>query len=382
MLQTLEQEISQRNICTVKTRFFLHNRKDKHGLCSVFFSVTIAGKRTRINTGHKISPDRWNQRRQRTRDDDQINLLLDNLQAKSTQISTFYYLTHRELCLENFLEEFHNQSPAYNFNEFMRQKINIHCKAESTKRKHLAIYQKLSDWREHISFHEINHDWFSEFRAHLRSIGNQGTTENTNVRIVKQYLRMAKKSGIILNVELDEVKIGTTSGQREALSVTELKKLRKHYFEGDISESVKLSLGYFLFAYCTGVRLGDLKNLKREKLQNVNHFRMGKNGRFIDVQLNNSAMAVLTEDERLFQIWHTEQTINKHLRILAQQFNIPKALSMHVARHTFATHYLKAGGTIYNLQKLLGHRKIETTMIYVHLNIDDVVDTVNLIDQL
>lgn len=380
MIKTIEQEISQINICNVKTRFFLHNRKDKNGLCSIFFSVTISGKRARINTGHKISIDRWNLRRQRTRYDEQLNLLLDNIQAKSTQISTFYYLTNRELCLENFLEEFQNQSSAYNFNEFFLEKIKVHCKEDSTKNKHMAIYNKITDWRPHISFHEINHDWFAEFRAHLRSLGNQSTTENTNVRIVKQYLRMAKKSGIVLNVNLDEVHTGPTTGQREALSVGELKKLRKHYFEGEISESVKLSLGYFLFAYCTGLRLGDLKALKREKLQNVNHFRMGKGKRFIDVQLNNSALALLAEDERLFCVWHAEQTINKHLRNLAAQFNIPKDLSMHVARHTFATHYLKAGGALFNLQKLLGHQKIETTMIYVHLNIEDVVDTFSLID--
>ena len=44
----------------------------------------------------------------------------------------------------------------------------------------------------------------------------------------------------------------------------------------------------------------------------------------------------------------------------------PKA-GPHTLRHTFATMYLRAGGGVRQLQDILGHSKIETTMIYVHL---------------
>ena len=44
----------------------------------------------------------------------------------------------------------------------------------------------------------------------------------------------------------------------------------------------------------------------------------------------------------------------------------PKA-GPHTIRHTFATWYLRAGGGVRQLQHILGHTKIETTMIYVHL---------------
>ena len=44
----------------------------------------------------------------------------------------------------------------------------------------------------------------------------------------------------------------------------------------------------------------------------------------------------------------------------------------HAIRHTFATLYLRAGGGVHHLQQILGHRSIETTMIYVHLAGNDV----------
>ena len=43
----------------------------------------------------------------------------------------------------------------------------------------------------------------------------------------------------------------------------------------------------------------------------------------------------------------------------------------HVLRHTMATMYLRAGGDIHRLQRILGHSKIETTLIYVHFVTDD-----------
>ncbi|MFC1731369.1 tyrosine-type recombinase/integrase [candidate division KSB1 bacterium] len=39
----------------------------------------------------------------------------------------------------------------------------------------------------------------------------------------------------------------------------------------------------------------------------------------------------------------------------------------HTTRHTFATLYLKRGGTMAFLQKILGHANIKTTMRYEHL---------------
>jgi len=39
----------------------------------------------------------------------------------------------------------------------------------------------------------------------------------------------------------------------------------------------------------------------------------------------------------------------------------------HAMRHTFASHYVMAGGNLLALQKILGHSKFEMTQIYSHL---------------
>jgi len=44
-----------------------------------------------------------------------------------------------------------------------------------------------------------------------------------------------------------------------------------------------------------------------------------------------------------------------------------KGYTSHTLRHSFATHMLDNGSNIHVIKTLLGHSKLETTMVYLHL---------------
>ncbi|MFZ2633749.1 MAG: tyrosine-type recombinase/integrase, partial [Desulfosalsimonadaceae bacterium] len=46
---------------------------------------------------------------------------------------------------------------------------------------------------------------------------------------------------------------------------------------------------------------------------------------------------------------------------------IQKGKGIHTLRHCFATHLLEAGTDIYTIKEFMGHRSIETTMVYLHI---------------
>lgn len=57
----------------------------------------------------------------------------------------------------------------------------------------------------------------------------------------------------------------------------------------------------------------------------------------------------------------------RHVKKAAAQAKIPKRVTPHVMRHTFATHLIEQGVDIRSVQELLGHEDVRTTQRYTHV---------------
>ena len=55
--------------------------------------------------------------------------------------------------------------------------------------------------------------------------------------------------------------------------------------------------------------------------------------------------------------------------------------TFHSTRHTFASHLVQKGVSLYIVSKLLGHSDIKTTEIYAHLSPETYQDVVRLLDK-
>ncbi len=62
-----------------------------------------------------------------------------------------------------------------------------------------------------------------------------------------------------------------------------------------------------------------------------------------------------------------QQGLQRAMKAALLKTGIAKAASVQTLRHSFATHLLQDGYDIRTVQDLLGHKDMNTTMIYTHI---------------
>jgi integrase len=146
-------------------------------------------------------------------------------------------------------------------------------------------------------------------------------------------------------------------------------------------------------AYYTGFRNSELRFLTWPEID----FGMGlitltnkagftlKNRQSRTVPLNTELKAILKPLKRdegyCFLDTHGEQWSDVGLsaafkRLVVKPSELPH-FSLHAMRHTFASHLVMKGVSIYKVSQWLGHRSVDTTMIYAHLAPQD--DQINIL---
>jgi site-specific recombinase XerD len=137
-----------------------------------------------------------------------------------------------------------------------------------------------------------------------------------------------------------------------------------------------------MLAYSSGLRVSEVVALKREHIdlsRKVIYIKLGKGRKDRCTLLSEKAARFITEYCAFYDIktWLFPGQIHaRPLTIRSAQHifdkavsraEIPKDISIHSLRHTFATHLLESGTDIRYIQALLGHVRLRTTERYTHI---------------
>lgn len=139
--------------------------------------------------------------------------------------------------------------------------------------------------------------------------------------------------------------------------------------------------------YSTGMRNAEMRLLQVCDIDSKGmliHIQHGKGGRDRYVPLSQTLLETLRVYWRWMKPktwlfpgtiagWRADKPITPKVVWDACQFAATRAqietrVSAHVLRHSYATHLLEAGADLRTIQLLLGHVKLEHTVIYLHLS--------------
>ena len=76
------------------------------------------------------------------------------------------------------------------------------------------------------------------------------------------------------------------------------------------------------------------------------------------------------------------RSLESIIQAAKQKAGISKTGSMHMLRHSFATHLLDKGTDVVFIQKLLGHNDIKTTLRYLHVTNKDMLNIISPLEDI
>jgi integrase/recombinase XerD len=150
-------------------------------------------------------------------------------------------------------------------------------------------------------------------------------------------------------------------------------------------------------AYGCGLRLSELIHLHVTDIDSarmVIHVRQGKGAKDRLVPLSPRLLEELRAYWRRYRprTWLfpgdkpdqpiTGSNMQRRFGQLVKRVGLTKHCSLHTLRHSYATHLLEAGVDLLTLKTLLGHRTLETTTRYLHVNTQRLQQTPSLLDLL
>ena len=134
-------------------------------------------------------------------------------------------------------------------------------------------------------------------------------------------------------------------------------------------------LGLVALVLDTGIRLGELAQMRKQDMGSRTLRVSGKIGdRQLPITPELRVMLMSLGDDAYYWLSYTtwlpltyDGLKRVFTRVLKRAGVVGPKLGPHLLRHTFGTEYCRSGGNVRILQEIMGHERLETTMIYVHL---------------
>lgn len=272
-----------------------------------------------------------------------------------------------------------------------------------TIRNYEFYLRRFVEWAKDPLASDVASETVRQFRLYLNRVqdpqrGNlKKSTQNYHLIALRSFLKYLARQDVE-TLAPEKIELAKQSAREPSfLDAKDLERLINAPTESDAPEILKLRDRSILeLFFSTGMRVSELANLKIDQinLERDEFSVRGKGDKMRVVFLSHQARHWLKnyldkrqdESSYLF-IRHdraaispplgggvrgggspiTSRSIERLVRHYAAAAGIPKHVSPHTLRHSFATDLLMNGADLRSVQSMLGHSSITTTQIYTHV---------------
>lgn len=241
--------------------------------------------------------------------------------------------------------------------------------APTTMRTYYWNLKKVTDFDPEAHCEDIDESFIRNYKAFLQQKGDKPNTVAKALSVFRIFTRKMVADKLFETDPFENIKVGRVYSRRNFLTINELKRLYLNYLDNKqfLTETEQNVMCVFLFSCFTGLRYSDLLSLDASeifdwKIRKQTH----KTGEPVYIPIPIQARLLLPEKLTQGPVFKVVENshFNRTLRKVAPKLGYHKNIHCHLARHTFATTCITLGISLPSTSKLLGHRNVETTLIY------------------
>lgn len=339
------------------------------GQLPVVFQTSVKGRKIIKSSGMLATADEW--------DGAGFKKSVSNAQLKNQSLHEKKVKYEREILLlsmnghityDSVKNIFFGKLETRDFFSFARARIDEKNYEPSTRKSYGIELDKIKEYASALSLTDITPQFLERYEQYLRGKGNKQNTVWKAMKFIKTMVLDALKAKHLADNPFDIYKgVKFRNPEKSYLNLKEIGDFMEVVTTAELHPAVRLAGLYFLRQCYSGLRISDNMKMDRKNIANGWIILQAKKTKKpVKVPIKNPLLQVLDliGNERLII---TDQVYNRHLKDLAGLAGIDKKVTSHTGRHTLG--YLCAHYNVppHITMRVMGHAKIETTMIYYHL---------------
>ncbi len=303
------------------------------------------------------------------------NLLLQQYLGRANNIMVDFRLKQMTATLTDFRVKFNNQNFKLDFIEFMKK--------ETKALDHVFTYETIKSYKQTIAwlerffddglpFSHLTSEYMYRFVNFLKKNKLSPNTVYKHVKNIKKFINLSENLGLKVDNPFKNLQVRQVKNDKEALTLEQLQKLIDLYKQ-PMPEKMKNVLAMFLFSsFAGGLRFCDLQLITSESFTDDYLIyapkKLRRFNRIVKIPIIPMFQQFISKNRGVCFAPVSNAYANKVLKIIQHEADIPTKLTMHLARHTYATLFISSGGDVYSLMSVMGISKMDTVQCYVHMS--------------